>query len=109
MDRKTQERYRRILSLAQMHVLTGKFRPSIHSTERGAQREIMLGEAEAATLDPDARVVGTRSFHPEGETFRIAGRRADGLPIEVVVAFDNNDPEKAVELRVVTVMYPDEV
>jgi hypothetical protein len=106
LDRKTQELYVRVLEQAVLLVLEGKIRSSVHSKRRRERREIEVSDAEAAILGRDARVVGLNSAHPEGMTFEVAGRRANGDMIHVVIAFDTEDVRQATMMTVVTVMYP---
>ena len=107
MDRRTRALYLRVLEQAQLLVLEGKIRLSIHSRQRGWLRFISIDDVEAAINSLDARVVGHNPSHPEGTTFEIAGRRADGDELRVVIAFDMLNPTEASELIVVTAMHPE--
>lgn len=107
MDRRTRELYGRVLEHAVFLVYRGSIRPSVHSRQRRRLRDIELADAEATITSQDARVVGRNADHPEGVTFEIAGRRANGDKVHVVVAFNDPDPSEATEIMIVTVMYPD--
>ena len=106
MDRKTQDRYARVLEQAVLMVLEGKVRSSVHSEQRRTLRDIEVADAEAAILGRDAKIVGLNPAHPEGTTFEVAGRRANGDVIRVVIAFDTEDLDQVTMMTVVTVMYP---
>ena len=86
--------------------LEGTFRPSMHSKQRNALRDITLADAEAAILGKDAKVIRHNPDHPEGATYEIAGRRANGDAVHVVIAFDAEDFSEATMMTAVTVMYP---
>jgi hypothetical protein len=108
VDRRTREFYRRVLEQAIFLVVyQGAIHLSVHSKRRGELRDIALEDAEAAIASQDARVVGYNRHHPEGPTFEIAGRRANGDEIHVVVAFNHDNPSEATEITLVTVMYPE--
>jgi hypothetical protein len=106
LDRKTQELYVRVLEYAVLMVLEGRIRSSIHSKQRRELRAIEVADAEAAILGRDAKVVRLNPAHPEGITYELAGRRANGDMIHVVIAFDTEDVSQATMMTVVTVMYP---
>lgn len=106
--RDMQQRYDRILLLAQALAYQNHLRPSAHSQQREGDRAIEFADAEAAILSQDAEVMSENPHHPEGTTYMISGRRFDGDEIRVIVAFNNEYVENATELRIVTVMYPEE-
>ena len=106
MDRKRREQFRRVLVLAKALTYVGRLHTSSHSRLRKEQREIEVADAEATILGPDARVVGHNPYHPEGATYSIDGRRANGDEVRVVIAFNDEDIEAATDLRIVTLMYP---
>jgi hypothetical protein len=107
MDRRTRELYSRVLEHAVFLIYQGSIRLSVHSRQRQELRDIERADAEATITSRDARVVGRNPHHPEGVTFEIAGRRASGDMVHVVVAFNDANPSEATEITVVTVMYPD--
>lgn len=78
----------------------------MHSKQRSALREIEHADAEAAILGNNATVIGHNPDHPEGVTYEVAGRRANGDAIHVIIAFDDLDVSESTMLIVVTVMYP---
>jgi hypothetical protein len=86
--------------------LEGTIRSSTHSKQRNELRDIALADAEATILGKDARVIRHNLNHPEGVTYEIAGRRANGDVIHVIIAFDSFDPDEATMMTIVTVMYP---
>ena len=106
MDRTTRQHFNRVLVLAQALVYVQRLRPSVHSIKREGQRDIELADAEAAILGLDAHVIGRNVYHAEGVTYTIAGKKADGEDVRIVVAFNDDDVEEATELTVVTVMHP---
>gem|GEM_PF-6817990 len=106
MDRKTRELYARVLEQAVLMTLEGTIQSSIHSKQRSALRDIALTDAEATILGKDAKVINHDPNHPEGVTYEIAGRRANGDEIHVIIAFDSTDLSEATTMTVVTVMYP---
>jgi hypothetical protein len=87
--------------------LQGTIRPSVHSRQRGWLRYIHRDDVEAAINSQDARVISHNPGHPEGTSFEIVGRRADGGELHIVIAFDTTDPTQADEMIVVTVMHPE--
>jgi len=101
-------RHERILLLAQALTYQNRLRPSAHSRQREGDRAIEFADAEATILSQDARVMSENPRHPEGTTYMISGRRFDGAEMHVVVAFNDEHAENATELRIVTVMYPEE-
>lgn len=107
MDRRTRELYTRVLEQAVLFVLEGAIRMSRHSTLRQAIREIERADAEATITSLDARVIARNLGHPEGITYEIAGRRANGDRVNVVVAFDTEDLRTATTMTIATVMYPE--
>ncbi len=107
MDRRTRELYTRVLEQAVLFVLEGAIRTSVHSRQRQAMRDIERADAEATITSLDARVIARNIGHPEGITYEIAGRRANGDRVNVVVAFDARDPRDASAMTIVTVMYPE--
>lgn len=106
-DRATMQHYRRVLNLAQTIVDTGYMTPTVHSADRDWLRDITPEDAETVITGQDARVISDNPSHPEGPTYCIAGRRANGEMIHVVVAFTDDDIEKATGLRLVSVMFPE--
>ncbi|MGI8854811.1 MAG: DUF4258 domain-containing protein [Thermomicrobiales bacterium] len=106
MDRKTQEMYVHTLEQAVLMVLEGRVRSSVHSKQRRDLRDIEVADAEAAILGRDAKVVSLNPAHPEGITYEVAGRRANGDVVHVVIAFDAEDVSQATMMTIVTVMYP---
>jgi uncharacterized DUF497 family protein len=103
-----QPRHDRILLLAQALTYQNRLRPSAHSRQREGDRAIEFADAEATILSQDAQVTGENPHHPEGTTYTIAGMRFDGDTMHVVVAFNDENAEDATELRIVTMMYPEE-
>ncbi|MDQ6602464.1 MAG: hypothetical protein M3176_13730 [Chloroflexota bacterium] len=106
MDRKTRELYARVLEQAVLMTLEGTIRSSTHSRQRDELRDITPADAEATILDKDARVIRHNPNHPEGVTYEIAGRKASGDEIHVIIAFDTRDLSEVTMMTVVTVMYP---
>lgn len=86
--------------------LEGTIRSSAHSRQRDELRDIALADAEATILGEDAKVVRHNPNHPEGVTYEIAGRRADGDAIHIIIAFDTPNLDAVAMMIVVTVMYP---
>lgn len=107
MDRRTRQLYTRVLEQAVLFVYEGAIRVSVHSRQRQALRAIDRADAEATITSLDARVVARYTGHPEGVTYEITGRRANGDRINVVIAFDADDPRSASAMTIVTVMYPE--
>lgn len=108
MSRDMPQRYDRILLRAQALTYQNRLRPSAHSQQREGDRAIEFADAEATILSQDAQIMSENPHHPEGTTYMISGRRFDGDEMRVVVAFNNEYGENATELRIVTVMYPEE-
>lgn len=105
MDRETRQQYRQVLAIAQELVYLESIRFSVHSRLREEQRAIARTDAEACILSRDAQVIGHNPHHPEGLTYTVLGRRANGDEIGVVIAMDSDDLHRVTAMTIVTVMY----
>lgn len=105
LDRETRQRYRQVLAIAQELVYLESVRFSVHSRLREGQRAIAHADAETCILGHDAQITGHNPNHPEGLTYTVSGRRADGDEIGVVIAMDSDDLHRVTEMTIVTVMY----